>query len=96
MTPNLGGSGRWETAIAHLYVKLAIDSMIYLKVSGAIIFYDVFNAFATLLRRIVFDVDQGDEAWLVKLKNAGFIKPEIDGIYQFIKEHCVSNSVKGV
>ena len=28
---------------------------------------DVVTAFATLLRRIVFDVDEGDEVWLRRL-----------------------------
>ncbi len=49
------------------------------------IFYDVCNAFATLLRRIVFDVDLGDEHWLKSLVPAGFTQDDIAHIYNFVK-----------
>ena len=43
------------------------------------------SAFATLLRRIVFDIDLGDEAWLASLKDAGFSDAEIECIYDQTK-----------
>ena len=56
-----------ETALAHIYVRLgkAADK------TCANLFLDVINAFASLLRCIVFgtDADAGDEAWFHKLAN---------------------------
>ncbi len=80
-----GGLNGGETAIAHLYLRLFVDSIIFSRKSGAIVFYDVCSAFATLLRRIIFDIDQGDEHWLKKLSLAGFTQDDIDHIYNFIK-----------
>ena len=57
------------------------------KKSGAIIFYDVCNAFATLLRRIVFDYDLGDEHWLKSFSSAGFSQDDISHIHEFIKSN---------
>ena len=48
-------------------------------------FYDVCNAFATLLRRIIFDIDLGDEHWLHSLEPAGFTQDDISHIYDFVK-----------
>ncbi len=59
--------------------------LFFSRKSGAIVFYDVCSAFATLLRRIIFDIDQGDEHWLKKLSLAGFTQDDIDHIYNFIK-----------
>ena len=80
-----GGLNGGETAIAHLYLRLFVDSIIFSRKSGAIVFYDVCSAFATLLRRIIFDIDQGDEHWLKQLSLAGFTQDDIDHIYNFIK-----------
>ena len=52
-------------------------------------------AFATLLRRIVFDIDLGDEDWLRKLSSSGFTREEIYYIYDFIKSNCVSATLEG-
>ncbi len=52
--------------------------MEHLKASVAVLFFDVCSAFATLLRRIVFDIDQGDEDWLRKLASSGSAREEID------------------
>ncbi len=65
-----GGGLGGETAIAHLYLRLSVDFINNSSKSGAIVFFDVCNAFATLLRRIVFDVDLGDEHWLCSLSAA--------------------------
>ncbi len=80
-----GGLNGGETAIAHLYLRMFVDFINQSNRSGAIIFYDVCSAFATLLRRIVFDIDQGDEHWLRKLSLAGFTQDDIEHIYNFIK-----------
>ena len=82
-----GGLHGGETAIAHLYLRLFIDSTLFLKLSSSVIFFDVVSAFATLLRRIVFDVDQGDEAWLFKLREAGFPEQDISSIYEEISSY---------
>ena len=58
-------------AAAHFYLMLSVDATKYLKSVVAIIFFDVSNAFATLLRRIVFDIGLGDEVWLKKLSTSG-------------------------
>ncbi len=59
--------------------------------SGALLFHDVCNAFATLLRRIVFDVDLGDEHWLASLRIAGYSQDDVSSIYEFIKKHFYEN-----
>jgi hypothetical protein len=41
----------------------------------------VVAAFASMLRRIVFDFDGGDEAWLASLERAGFSTEDIQYIY---------------
>ncbi len=64
--------------------------------SGAILFFDVCSAFATLLRRIVFDIDQGDEHWLYKLSAAGFTQEDIDAIYEFVSQGFFDNIDSGV
>ncbi len=80
-----GGLNGGETAIAHLHLRMFVHFINNTHTSGAIIFYDVCSAFATLLRRIVFDIDQGDEHWLRKLSAAGFTQDDIEHIYNFIK-----------
>ncbi len=76
----MGGLNGGETAIAHLYLRLVVDAIINNKTSGALIFVDVTSAFATLLRRIVFDIDQGDEHWLRKLSASGFTNEDIEAV----------------
>ena len=41
-----GGLHGGETAIAHLYLRLFVDSAAFLKLSSVCIFFDVVNAFA--------------------------------------------------
>ena len=52
-------------------------------------------AFAQVLRRIVFDVDQGDEAWLHKLASAGFPKEDIDFMYERVCEFSFADHFSG-
>ena len=54
------------------------------------------SAFATLLRRIVFDIDQGDEHWLNSLAQAGFTQEDITHIYDFVKDICLIMSILGL
>ncbi len=90
-----GGLNGGETAIAHLYLRIFVDFINNSNTSGAIVFYDVCSAFATLLRRIVFDVDQGDEHWLRKLDRAGFTKDDIFHICDFVKQNLFNNVDSG-
>ena len=53
------------------------------------------SAFATLLRRIVFDIDQGDEHWLNSLAKAGFTQEDITHIYDFVKQNFFDNVDSG-
>ncbi len=80
-----GGLNGGETAIAHLYLWMFVDFINDTNKSGAIFFYDVCSAFATLLRRIVFDIDLGDEHWLNNLTNAGFTQEDISQIYDLVR-----------
>ena len=54
-----------------------------------------------MLRRIIFDVNEGDEAWLSKLKATGYSDDDIKEIYDFVVnhaqmyEHVFSNSHQG-
>ncbi len=50
-------------------------------------FMDIVTAFAVLLRRIIFDHADSDEAWFHKLKLAGFSDDEIKIIYGCISNH---------
>ncbi len=58
-------------------------------------FYDVCSAFATLLRRIIFDIDLGDERWLNSLAKAGFTQEDISHIYEFVKTSFFDNVDSG-
>ena len=82
-------------AIAHLYLRMFVDCINNTNTSGAIIFYDVCSAFATLLRRIVFDIDQGDEHWLNSLAKAGFAQEDITHIYDSVKQNLFDNGDSG-
>ena len=73
-----------ETALPHLYVRLYTDYCNHHKINSSLLFVDVASAFASLMRRIIFDTEQGDEAWLKSLSNIGFSKAEIDAITHFI------------
>ncbi len=90
-----GGLNGGETAIAHLYLRLFVDFINNSSNSGAILFYDVCNAFATLLRRIIFDIDLGDEHWLHSLVAAGFAQDDISNIYDFVKTSFFKNVDSG-
>jgi len=48
------------------------------------LFLDVVTAFACMLRRSVFSIDDGDEFWLYQLKCAGFSDIDIKAIYDTV------------
>ena len=48
----------------------------------AILFLDIVNAFASLLRAIVFDIELSDEIWLRKLASCGFDGADVHDIYR--------------
>ena len=52
---------------------------------GSILFVDITCAFATLLRRILFDEEEGDESWLLKLHHSGFDGNAIADIVAYIR-----------
>ena len=65
-----GGCNGGETAFAHLYSRCAFHSCRCLGLSAAILFLDAVTAFASMLRRTMFDLNSGDEAWIHKLSNS--------------------------
>ena len=88
-----GGMHGGETAFAHLYLRLMIDASVQTKTSFTVCFFDVVAAFAQMLRRIVFNTDAGDEAWLASLAAAGFSEEDIKSVYDNI---CSTDWVKGM
>ena len=75
-----------ETAIAHLVLRLHFDVCKMYQTPGSSLFLDVVSAFASLLRRIVFDNEQGDEAWYKELKNNGYTDADISDIHAVISQ----------
>jgi len=69
-----------ETAFAHLHLRLFSDYAAHHNVSSSILFVDVLVAFASLLRRILFDTGQGDEAWYRQLSDTGYTSQQIHSI----------------
>ena len=80
-----GGFNGGETSFTHLYVRCAFDASIAANMSSAALYLDVTAAFASLLRRIVYDCDDGDEIWLSKLAANGFSEEDIDAIVAFVR-----------
>ena len=76
-----GGMNQGDTGIAHVYLRCVCDLSLKLNLSMAVVFLDIVAAFASLMRKIVFDTDEGDERWLVSLREAGFSEHEIKDIY---------------
>ena len=71
------GMDQGDTGIAHVYLRCVCDLALKLNLSMAVVFLDIVAAFASLMRKIVFDTDEGDERWLVSLREAGFSEHEI-------------------
>ena len=53
-----GGFNGGETSFTHLYVRIILDTCRAMNISSAILFLDVVTAFAMMLRRTVFDLDE--------------------------------------
>eukprot|EP00973_Karenia_brevis_P069029 9595863-Karenia_brevis.AAC.1 len=75
------GMNGGETSIVHLYLKAALHHAALARKSGAALFIDVVTAFATMHRRFVFHVADGDECFLNHLQQLGFDSEEIKAIY---------------
>jgi len=74
-----------ETAITHLYVRNLYHIARVTGQSLSLLFLDITSAFASLVRRIIFDIEAGDEHWLLQLRASGFSESEIHQIYDEIK-----------
>ena len=74
-----------ECAFAHVYLRLLSEVCASRGKSFAALFIDVSNAFAGLIRQILFCTTEGDEVWLGKLKNIGFSEGEIRDIYNTVR-----------
>ena len=81
-----GGFNGGETAFAHLYVRLVNEACRHAKRTCANLFLDVISAFASLLRCIVFDCEDGDEARFSKLTQHGFSEADILSIVDSVRK----------
>ena len=78
-----------DTGKAYVYLGCLSDIARQRNKCFAILFLDIVAAFASLMRKIIFDIDGGDEAWLFALHNAWFSSDEVKEIYD---EVCISMS----
>ena len=85
-----------ETCMAHLYIRTAFELCSHANVSAAVLFLDVVAAFASMLRRLVFDEDHGDEVWLRQLRACGLSDTDIEAIYAHIKHFAFGTDGEGV
>lgn len=74
-------------------VRLFFDRCTHDKVPCTALFVDVKSAFATLLRRVLFNAEDGDEAWLAQLKDTGFTDAEISELYNGVGAHLMAHDV---
>ena len=83
-----------ETAFAHLSLRLFFDYSKYTASPAAALFVDISKAFGSLLRRVLFEPDAGDEAWLHSLKSAGFSQDDIATVLSVVESGvCFSGGV---
>ena len=75
-----------ETAFGHLHTRMFLDSRLALGQSGALLFVDMSAAFASMLRSMVFDLNEGDEAWIKSLLKVGFSREDVEHIKQGVNE----------
>ena len=64
-----------------LYLRAAMELARLHKESVAILFLAIVAALATMVRRLAFDVEAGDEVWLSKLRATGYTKEEADSVH---------------
>jgi len=79
-----GGFNGGETSFAHLYARSVLDACRAGGLSCGILFLDVVTAFARMLRRSIFNICDGDEAFLCSLREAGFSDPDVRAIYETV------------
>lgn len=82
-----GGFHGGETAFIQLHVRLYVDAAIHAGLAVGCLYLDVVAAFATMLRRILFNSEEGDEAWLRSLSVAGFGDEDVEAIYSHVCDH---------
>ena len=66
-----------ECAIAHLAVQIFIDYARETSTSSSLLFVDLIQAFASMIRKVCLRDPSGDEQWLIALRSAGFPEDEI-------------------
>ena len=76
-----GGMNSGDSSKAHIYLRMLMEVGSLLNMSMSVVFLDIVAAFATMMRRIVFDIEGGDEKWLYSLHAAGFTEVEVKDIY---------------
>ena len=67
-----GGFNGGGAAFTQRQIILIVDAALHHNQSAGGLYLGVVAAFASMLRRIVFDEDSGDEKWLHSLAEAGF------------------------
>ena len=85
-----------ECAIAHLSVQLFIDFARHARVSASLLFVDLVQAFASMIRKVCTCDPSGDEQWLASLRAAGFPEYDVQEIYTAISSaHWIGESHEG-
>ena len=69
-----------------------MDACIHYNVSGAVLFIDLSNAFALLYRHIIFQYQEGDEFWIHRLTEIGFLDGDIQDIFNNINNYPWDNN----
>jgi len=87
-----GGFNGGETAFTNLSIRCAADLCKSQGLSFSALYVDVVSAFASMLRRAAFDVNEGDEVWISHLKAFGFDQVDIVAIRDTVA-HLASWSI---
>ena len=67
-----------------MYIRIVSDICKHSNLSCASLFLDVVTAFASMLRRSVFDITSGDETWLKALHDFGFSQADVSAVYDTV------------
>ena len=78
------GFGGGETAFAHLGAQLFVDYAKHNRSSSALLFIDLSQAFASLVRRVCMADPTSDEGWLSALRASGYQDSEVKSIYDAV------------
>ena len=74
------GLNSGDTTTAHLLLKSMIEAAEVLNKTAGVLFVDVVAAFPSLMRNLVFDTVDGDEALFTRLAALGFDSRDIENI----------------